>query len=150
MTRHIIVASIGILFFTTGCNGISDTYLDCLARGGKSAEPNDDEHKRACMKKFQQKLPVSVSDNIKGESSFYDVLKLVSGTIHNRSPDWLITEVTIGLYPDGLLGEKHMFRSEVDAEPLSSSRFEVYFYSGITRGDDYIWNIEDAYGIKSR
>ena len=87
---------------------------------------------------------------MKGESNFYENLQLVSGSVHNRSQDWLITEVTIAVYPDGRSGEKHLFRAEVDAEPLSSSDFSIKTYTGIKRSENYGWGIEEAYGIQTK
>lgn len=149
MTRTLcFVAWIALSLFLSGCQH-SDTYLDCVTRGSVSGDKNN-EHKRACMKKYQQKIPAIVTESIKGESHFYENIQVISGTIYNRSQDWLITEVTIALYPDGPLGAKHIFNAEVEAEPLASSRFSINIYSGIKRSKPYTWNIEDAYGVPAR
>lgn len=150
MTRRFCFLTVGLLALVAAGCGNTGTYLDCVARGGAASQDKGDEQKRACMKKYQQKLPKAVVENIKGESSFYENLKLVSGTIHNRSQEWLITEITVALHPDGQFGEKHTFRAEVEAEPLASSRFSINIYAGITRSANYGWGIEEAYGIPAR
>jgi len=150
MTRRLSFLALVLLALVLAGCGNANTYFECVARSGSGSQKESHERKRACMERYQTKLPPSVVDSVKGKARFYEHSKRVSGTIHNRSNEWLITEITVAVYPEDKFGEKHRFRSEVEAEPLSSSRFSINTYSGVQLGDDFGWTIEEAYGIPAR
>ena len=108
------------------------------------------EQKRACMTRFQAPLPQSAAENVRGEARLYENSRLFTGEIHNRSSEWLVTEIVLVLSPDGVYGERHEFRAAVEAGPLSSSEFSVSVYSGITGSESFIWKIGAVYGIPAR
>ena len=145
MTRvllQIVVVIASLLM--NGCEA-RDSYYQCITEGDAS-----EEQKRACMTRFQVPVPHSAAENIRGEAHLYEGIKLFSGQIHNRSSDWLITEIVVVLIPDGVLGEEHEFRATVEAGPLSSSHFSVAVYSGITAPESFIWRIVAAYGVPTK